>query len=91
MSIRRTQLPAAVVRRVTQEVAAERDLGEYEIMSESRRKPVARARQLVMYRLREIRRGDDPAYGWVSIGGAFGCDHTTAMHAYKRVVERGEA
>jgi len=67
-------------------VSAETGISPAEILGDCREKPVYRARALAMYRLREIKRDDGlPKYSFPAIGRAFGRDHTTVMHAYRKV------
>jgi chromosomal replication initiator protein len=72
------------VRQIQEAVAARLGLSVDDILSPSRRAPIARARQLAMFLTRELTDLSLPA-----IAGAFNRrDHTTVMHAIRRV-ERG--
>lgn len=75
---------------VLNQVSALTDIPPDVIMSASKRRPIAHARMLAMYLLREMKRDNGiPHYSYPAIGRAFGKDHTTAMHACRKIrVER---
>jgi chromosomal replication initiator protein len=76
--------PAIEVERVQELVAERLGLTRAQILSSSRAAPIARARQLAMYLTRELTDLSLPA-----IAAAFDRrDHTTVIHAVKRVAER---
>ena len=58
------------------------DLKEKEILSSSRKKEIVKPRQIAMYLLREELKGSFPFIGR-KFGGK---DHTTAIHAYKKII-----
>jgi hypothetical protein len=53
-----------------------------EITSLDRHKAIVRARQLVMW---ELKTTVKPDISWMEIGRLFGRDHTTAMHAVRKI------
>lgn len=57
------------------------DVGQDELMGSSRKKELVVPRQIIMYLLREETNNSFPAIGQ-AMGGR---DHTTAMHAYKKI------
>jgi len=59
------------------------DLKEKELLSSSRKKEIVKPRQVIMYLLRKELKGSFPFIGR-KLGGR---DHTTAIYAYKKVVE----
>lgn len=59
------------------------DLDSEDLLSQSRKKRIAFPRQILMYLLREEAKISYPAIG-ESLGGR---DHTTAIHAYKKIRE----
>jgi len=80
--------PSKVVsaKKIIQAVAEFYDLKEKEILSSSRKKEIVKPRQIAMYLLREELKGSFPF-----IGRRFGGkDHTTAIHAYGKVVKELE-
>jgi chromosomal replication initiator protein len=74
------------VKKIIQAVADFYDLREKEILSSSRKKEVVKPRQVVMYLLREELKSSFPFIGR-RCGGK---DHTTALHAYGKVVRELE-
>ena len=74
------------VKKIIQAVADFYDLKEKEILSSSRKKEVVKPRQVVMYLLREELKSSFPFIGR-RCGGK---DHTTALHAYGKVVRELE-
>ena len=76
--------PALEVERIQAAVADRLGVSREQLLSASRNAPVARARQLAMYLTRELTELSLPA-----IATAFNRrDHTTVMHAIKRVEQR---
>lgn len=71
-------------------VAAERGVKPYEILGQSRIRPIAQARQEVMWRLRQITTSDGaPKHSFPAIAKAMGgLDHTTVLHAVKAHAKR---
>lgn len=70
------------VKKIIQAVSEFYDLKEKEILSFSRKKEIVKPRQIAMYLLREELKNSFP-----SIGRRFGGkDHTTAIHAYKKIL-----
>lgn len=66
---------------IIRQVARETSIPEAEILSSSRKAPIAHARHLAIYLTREI-----TAASWKHIGGQFGGrDHTSAIHSHRRV------
>lgn len=79
-------LPKALVEQVAAEVAREAGLRVRDIMGSSAARHPAHARHLAMWRLRQIlSENGEPRYSFPEIGRAFGRDHTSAMHACRRV------
>ncbi|HLW69394.1 MAG TPA: helix-turn-helix domain-containing protein [Candidatus Binataceae bacterium] len=87
---------------IQQQVAQAFQLTRAELLSRSRRRPVATARQVAMYLCRDLsgERGAQGAYRgtrharWASfprIGLAFARDHSSVMHACRAVVQRQAA
>ncbi len=74
------------VKKIIQAVADFYDLREKEILSSSRKKEVVKPRQVVMYLLREELKSSFPFIGR-RCGGK---DHTTALHAYGKMVKELE-
>ncbi len=74
------------VKKIIQAVADFYDLKEKEILSSSRKKEVVRPRQVAMYLLREELKSSFPFIGR-RCGGK---DHTTAIHAYGKVIKELE-
>lgn len=74
------------VKKIIQAVADFYDLKEKEILSSSRKKEVVKPRQVVMYLLREELKSSFPFIGR-RCGGK---DHTTALHAYGKMVKELE-
>jgi chromosomal replication initiator protein len=74
------------VKKIIQAVADFYDLREKEILSSSRKKEVVKPRQVVMYLLREELKSSFPFIGR-RCGGK---DHTTAIHAYGKMVKELE-
>lgn len=73
--------PDAIIRRV----AAAFGVSEKELLGPSRLRNVLRARQVAMYLTRELAGLSLPR-----IGAAFGRDHTTVLHACRKVAEEAE-
>ncbi|HUW71754.1 MAG TPA: chromosomal replication initiator protein DnaA [Candidatus Humimicrobiaceae bacterium] len=74
------------VKKIIQAVADFYDLKEKEILSSSRKKEIVKPRQVVMYLLREELKSSFPFIGR-RCGGK---DHTTALHAYGKIVRELE-
>ena len=68
-------------KKIIQAVAEFYDLKESELLTASRKKEIVRPRQIVMYLLREELGASFPFIGR-KMGGK---DHTTVMHAYKKI------
>jgi chromosomal replication initiator protein len=69
-------------KKIVQETVGFYDVKEKDILSDSRKKEIVLPRQVVMYLLREELNASFP-----SIGRKMGDkDHTTVMHAYKKIV-----
>lgn len=66
---------------VLNEVFLETGVHPRELMSESRVHRIAHARQYAMWKLRQMRNGDQPRYSTLEIGRAFHKDHTTVLWA----------
>lgn len=79
---RMTHLPATV-QAIIKSVAAEYHVATQAIRSTTRSQPIARARQVCMYVMRETLGLSYPA-----IGRAFVRDHSTVIHACRSVVRR---
>lgn len=76
----------ATPKKVIQVVAEFYDLKENDLLSITRKKEIVRPRQIAMYILREELKNSFP-----SIGRKFGGkDHTTAMHAYSKIIQEME-
>lgn len=83
----------SLIKEVQETVARAFELSRAELLSRSRRRPVAEARQVAMYLCRDLAQ-----YGsgngercWASfprIGMAFARDHSSVMHAYQAVENR---
>lgn len=69
-------------KKVIKAVAEFYDLSEKEILNKSRKKEVVKPRQIAMYFLRDELKCSFPFIG-EKIGGK---DHTTAIHAYKKII-----
>ena len=81
-----TPSKVTTVKKIIQAVAEFYDLKEKEILSSSRKKEIVKPRQIAMYLLREELKRSFPF-----IGRRFGGkDHTTAIHAYERIVKELE-
>lgn len=74
------------VKKIIQAVADFYDLKEKEILSSSRKKEIVKPRQVAMYLLREELKSSFPFIGR-RCGGK---DHTTAIHAYGKVIKEME-
>lgn len=77
---------------VQNRVARAFEVSRAEMLSRSRRQPIARARQIAMYLCRDLAKEaeTDGGHRWASfprIGIAFARDHSSVIHAYQ-VVER---
>ncbi|MDI6602494.1 MAG: chromosomal replication initiator protein DnaA [Patescibacteria group bacterium] len=74
------------IKKIIQAVVEFYDLKEKEILSSSRKKEIVKPRQIAMYLLREELKSSFPF-----IGRRFGGkDHTTAIHAYKKIIKELE-
>jgi len=78
-----TSSPAKIVnaKKIIKAVSEFFDLKERDLISSSRKKEIVRPRQITMYLLREELKGSFPFIGR-KLGGK---DHTTAIHAYKKI------
>lgn len=74
-------------KQIIQTVALYYDLRVEDLLGASREKRLAFPRQIIMYLLREEIKSSYPAIGQ-ELGGR---DHTTAMHAYNKIVREVEA
>jgi chromosomal replication initiation ATPase DnaA len=65
-------------------------VGENEILSGSRLRHVAHARQYAIWLLRETGKAETgrPRHSFPAIGKAFGLDHSTCVHAWQQVEKR---
>jgi chromosomal replication initiator protein len=83
---------ASMIDEVQSRVASAFALSRAELLSRSRRRPVALARQVAMYLCREVaQRGGERSSRWASyprIGLAFARDHSSVIHACNVVSER---
>jgi chromosomal replication initiator protein len=84
-----------LIAEIQERVAAAFDLSRSELMSRSRRRPVAAARQVAMYLCRDLAGRDERtttgSRSWASfprIGMAFARDHSSVMHACDVVSRR---
>jgi chromosomal replication initiator protein len=90
-----TQKPlcrAVPIAEVQNRVARAFEVSRAEILSRSRRQPIAHARQIAMYLCRDLAKQAEGGrgHGWASfprIGMASARDHSSVIHAYQ-VVER---
>lgn len=73
-------------KKIIQAVAGFYDLKEKELISSSRKKEIIRPRHIAMYLLREELKSSYPFIGR-RLGGK---DHTTAIHAYKKILQELE-
>jgi chromosomal replication initiator protein len=84
----------SLIHEVQETVARVFDLTRADLLSRSRRRPVAQARQLAMYLCRDLAQEEALGKGercWASfprIGIAFSRDHTSVLHAYQTVENR---
>ena len=62
------------------------DIGQKEIMGKSRKKELVYPRQITMYLMRKELNTSYPTIG-SELGGR---DHTTAMHAFKKIVREAD-
>jgi chromosomal replication initiator protein len=74
-------------KKIIQMVADFYDLKEKDLLSSSRKKEVVKPRQIAMYLLKEELKSSYPFIGR-RLGGK---DHTTAIHAYEKIVKELEA
>lgn len=70
-----------IAKRILRETAAEHGFTVAEIQSDSRRAPLARARQLTMWRIAKMTQLSMPHIAKI-MGGR---DHTTVLHAIRRI------
>lgn len=78
-----------VLKSALEEAALAYDVRPDAILTSARSRNIAHARQYAMWLLRERRRPDGRRYhGFVEIGRVLNRDHTTAIHAWRRVTER---
>lgn len=70
-----------VAKRILKETAAEHGFTVAEIQGEARRAPLARARQLTMWRIAKMTQLSMPHIG-IIMGGK---DHTTVLHSIRRI------
>lgn len=60
-----------------------------DLLGASRKQPIAGARQLAMWKLRQVRADDGSCrYSAPEIGRVFGRDHSTVLHAERAVEAR---
>lgn len=60
-----------------------------DVVDPTRRRPQVFARQYAMWLLRQVKGPDGkPLHSQPEVGAAFGKDHTTVLHAERRVNER---
>jgi len=80
--------PAKVInaKKIIKAVSEFYDLKEKDLISSSRKKEIVKPRQIAMYLLREELKGSFPFIGR-KLGGK---DHTTAIHAYKKICKELE-
>lgn len=86
-----------LIAEIQERVAAAFELSRSELLSRSRRRPVAAARQVAMYLCRDLAARGEGAptsrRSWASfprIGMAFARDHSSVMHACDVVTRRRE-
>lgn len=78
-----------VLKGALEEAALAYDVRPDAILTGARSRTIAHARQYAMWLLRERRRPDGRRYhGFVEIGRVLKRDHTTVIHAWRKVSER---
>ncbi len=81
-------LSKSILNGVLSLVESETGISAREMLSESRRFPIAHARHYAMWIIRSMTRNGEPCYSLEEIGRAFGRDHTTVIHGVRKHQER---
>jgi hypothetical protein len=78
-------VPAALFARVIEETATDHGLSPLDLLRKGRSHKIAHARQHAMWRLRSMTdAAGEPLYGFLTLGRAFGLDHTTILHGIRQ-------